>query len=162
MKEITFNRAKAGEYAHRWAYSRNPRYMDYTEVWGDEGNFASQCIYAGCGVMNHSRHNGWYYHDSRDFSASWMGPRRLYEFLTENQSFGPYGTDVDSPHDLQIGDVVFFTDRYSNIYHCAVVSGNTSNELLLTAHCHNAFMRPLSTYAQNAKYVHLLGARRAE
>ncbi len=39
-------------YAHLWAYGRNPRYYDYEGIGGDCTNFASQCIYAGAGVMN--------------------------------------------------------------------------------------------------------------
>ena len=52
MEELTYDRAKAVAYAERWALSRNPRYYDFEDIGGDCTNFASQCIYAGAGVMN--------------------------------------------------------------------------------------------------------------
>ncbi len=47
-------------YAHRWAYGRNPAFYDYEHLGGDCTNFASQCIYAGSGVMNFTPTFGWY------------------------------------------------------------------------------------------------------
>ena len=56
-----YDRAKAVAYAHEWAYGRNPRFYDFSNIGGDCTNFASQCLYAGSGVMNYSPTNGWYY-----------------------------------------------------------------------------------------------------
>ncbi|MBP3352092.1 MAG: amidase domain-containing protein [Lachnospiraceae bacterium] len=53
MREITYNRTAAVYYARKWALGRNPAYYDFEEVGGDCTNFASQCIYAGAGVMNY-------------------------------------------------------------------------------------------------------------
>ena len=39
-------------YAHQWAYGRNPAFYDYEHLGGDCTNFASQCVFAGSGVMN--------------------------------------------------------------------------------------------------------------
>ena len=47
-----YDRLEAVIYAHRWAYGRNPAFYDYEEIGGDCTNYASQCIYAGTGVMN--------------------------------------------------------------------------------------------------------------
>ena len=47
-----YDRLEAVSYAHRWAYGRNPAFYDYEEIGGDCTNYASQCIYAGTGVMN--------------------------------------------------------------------------------------------------------------
>ena len=52
MKEIGYQREAVLEYAKRWAKGRNPRYLDFEHMGGDCTNFASQCIYAGSGVMN--------------------------------------------------------------------------------------------------------------
>ena len=58
-----YDRRAAVLYAHRWAYGRNPAFYDYEHLGGDCTNFASQCIYAGSGVMNFTPTFGWYYID---------------------------------------------------------------------------------------------------
>ena len=60
---LRYDRPAAVAYAHRWAYGRNPRYYDYERVGGDCTSFASQCLYAGAGIMNFTRDLGWYYLD---------------------------------------------------------------------------------------------------
>ena len=55
---LPYDRKAALRYAHRWAYSRNPAYYDYENLGGDCTNFASQCLYAGTGVMNLRPHAG--------------------------------------------------------------------------------------------------------
>ena len=52
---LPYDRGAAVHYAHRWAYDRNPAYYDFSELGGDCTNFASQCLYAGSGVMDHQR-----------------------------------------------------------------------------------------------------------
>ena len=54
--DAKYDRNNAVEYAKRWALSRNPRYYDFHGIGGDCTNFASQCIYAGAGVMNYTRY----------------------------------------------------------------------------------------------------------
>ena len=71
MEELTYDRAKAVAYAERWALSRNPRYYDFEDIGGDCTNFASQCIYAGAGVMNWTPVTGWYYIDASRRTPSW-------------------------------------------------------------------------------------------
>ena len=68
-----YNRIEAVIYAHRWAYSCNPAFYDFEEIGGDCTNYASQCIYAGTGVMNFTPTFGWYYIDTNDRSPSWRG-----------------------------------------------------------------------------------------
>ena len=58
--DIPYNRTAAVEYANRWAYFRNPEFYDFSAIGGDCTNFVSQCLYAGCGVMNYARENGWF------------------------------------------------------------------------------------------------------
>ena len=50
--ETGYDRRRAVEYALRWALSRNPEYYDFEDIGGDCTNFVSQCLFAGCGVMN--------------------------------------------------------------------------------------------------------------
>ena len=52
LERIPYDRRAAVAYAHQWAYGRNPDFYDYEEIGGDCTNFASQCLYAGTGVMN--------------------------------------------------------------------------------------------------------------
>lgn len=59
---MEYDRTAAVEYAHNWAYLRNPAYGKFDEMGGDCTNFVSQCLYAGCGVMNEQPDTGWYYH----------------------------------------------------------------------------------------------------
>ena len=70
---LPYDRDAAVAYAHRWAYGRNPNYYDYENIGGDCTNFASQCIYAGCGVMNYTPTFGWYYFDANRKAPAWTG-----------------------------------------------------------------------------------------
>ena len=80
MREVAYNREKVLSYAKRWAMSRNPAYYDFEDLGGDCTNFASQCIFAGSGVMNFIRTFGWYYINSNNRSPSWTGVPYLYNF----------------------------------------------------------------------------------
>lgn len=86
MKQVIYNRQKVYEYAEKWAYKRNPSYYNFDNVGGDCTSFASQCIYAGAGVMNYEKITGWYYKNGNDKSSSWSGVEFLYNFLTTNNS----------------------------------------------------------------------------
>ena len=84
-----YNREAAVFYAHKWAFSRNPRYYNFENIGGDCTNFASQVIYAGCSEMNYTPTFGWYYNSLNDRSPSWTGVNQLYNFLINNQGRGP-------------------------------------------------------------------------
>ena len=47
-----YDRERALAYARRWALDRNPLFYNFTTVGGDCTNFVSQCVLAGCCVMN--------------------------------------------------------------------------------------------------------------
>ncbi len=105
MKTIPYDREKAVAYAKRWAYGRNPKYYDFSEIGGDCTNFASQCIYAGAGVMNYTPVFGWYYISADNRTASWTGVQYLYNFLVGHDGVGPTATEV--PLDkIMPGDIV--------------------------------------------------------
>ena len=70
---IPYDRKAAVRYAHQWAFSRNPAFYDYEELGGDCTNFASQCLYAGTGVMNFTPTFGWYYIDANQKAPAWTG-----------------------------------------------------------------------------------------
>ncbi len=49
---VPYDRRRAVEYARRWALSRNPLFVNFAGQGGDCTSFVSQCILAGCGIMN--------------------------------------------------------------------------------------------------------------
>ncbi len=55
MREVGYNRQAAVEYAEKWAFKRNPAYLNFDSLGGDCTNYASQCIFAGAKVMNPKR-----------------------------------------------------------------------------------------------------------
>ena len=88
---IPYDREAAVRYAHRWAYGRNPRFYNFDELGGDCTNFASQCLYAGTGIMNYAPTFGWYYLGPNDKAPAWTGVPYFYNFLTrEEKSQGPW------------------------------------------------------------------------
>ena len=96
MTLYPYNRQAAVAYAHRWAFRRNPRFYDYENLGGDCTNFASQCIYAGTGIMNFTPVFGWFYISPNEKSPSWTGVPYLFDFLTRTQTtVAPAGQDTD-------------------------------------------------------------------
>lgn len=158
MKEISYNRTRAVAYARKWALSRNPAYYDFEELGGDCTNFASQCIYAGSGVMNFTPITGWYYRSSADRTASWTGVEYLYNFLTANRSVGPFAHEV-SAEDAMPGDIVQLGTMGGDFYHSPVIVA-TSPTILVATHTFDALDRPLSTYVYDvARFLHIDGVR---
>ena len=157
MKEILYNRAAAAAYARRWALDRNPRYYDFEKLGGDCTNFASQCIFAGAGVMNFTAVTGWFYRSSSDRTASWTGVDYLYKFLVNNRSVGPFGHTV-LERDAEIGDIVQLGNA-NGFYHSPVITA-VSPTILVAAHTFDALDRPLSSYSyETARFIHIDGVR---
>ena len=166
MKTIAYNRAAAVAYARRFAYSRNLAYFDFSSIGGDCTSFASQCLFAGCNVMNFTPVLGWFYRSATDRTAAWTGVEYFYNFLTNN-SYGALVGDGSGPFaevvplsGLEIGDFVQFGRATGDFYHTPIVVGFDGNEPLLAAHSNDTFGRPLSSW-QFAKLrcIHILGAR---
>ena len=144
MRTIEYNRAAAVSYAERWALGRNPNYFDFDGIGGDCTNFASQCLYAGSGVMNYTRDTGWYYNSPLDRAAAWSGAQYFYNFMKNNTSVGPTAVVADLS-ELEIGD---FIQLHNGIefYHTLIITGFSDGEPLISAHTRDAYMRPLGTY----------------
>lgn len=155
-----YNRAAAVEYARKWAFSRNPAYYDFENLGGDCTNFASQCIYAGSGVMNFTPTFGWYYRSSYNRSPSWTGVPYLYNFLTSNTGVGPFAS-VATQNEMQPGDIIQLGDETGRFYHSPIVVAVDENDIYVAAHTFDAFMRPLSTYVYyQARFIHIEGVRK--
>lgn len=146
---MPYDRIRAVEYAHRWAFSRNPAFSDFSLLGGDCTNFASQCIYAGAGVMNYTPVLGWYYINLNNRAPAWTGVNELYRFLVNNKSTGPQGKVVDLS-DIDNGDVIQIRFARKDVFaHCPVVVDRgygTPETILVAAHSFDSDNRPLSTY----------------
>lgn len=98
-----YDRSAAVLYAHQWAYGRNPAFYDYENVGGDCTNFASQCVFAGSGVMNFTPDFGWYYIDANQKSPSWTGVPYFWNFMTQAGALRRAGGQPCALEDLQPG-----------------------------------------------------------
>lgn len=151
--EIPYNRGRAVEYARRWALSRNPLFLDFTGRGGDCTSFVSQCVFAGCGVMNYTPTFGWYYISSEDRAPAWAGVDEFFDFITGAPQFraanggtGPQGIDVMDGRIIDIADVIQLANERGEFYHSLIISGFTENDILVCAHSDDALDRPISTY----------------
>lgn len=163
---IPYDREAAVAYAHKWAFGRNPLYYDYEELGGDCTNFASQCLYAGTGVMNFTPTYGWYYIDPNQKAPAWTGVVYFRNFLRrEESSPGPFAIETDLDQ-LLPGDFIQFNFKGEVFSHTPIVvqvgSPATPENVLLAAHSYDADYRPLNTYVyQNIRFLHILGAHPA-
>lgn len=154
-----YNRTQAVEYAQRWALSRNPLFENYAGIGGDCTNFVSQSIYAGSCVMNYTPTFGWYYISPTNRAPAWTGVQFLYNFLTSNESAGPFASEVN-PGELELGDVIQLANEEGVYYHTVLVTGFDETGYLVSAHSNDALNRPLASYTNaSARYLHILGIR---
>lgn len=146
---MVYNREAAVAYAHRWAFSRNPRYLDFHGLGGDCTNFVSQCILAGGAVMNGTKTFGWYYYSASDRAPAWTGVKYLYNFLMrEKDTKGPYGKEV-SMEEIEPGDIIQLSSGYAFHHTLIVVEAEgqkTADQILIATHSADSDYRPLSTY----------------
>ena len=157
MYVIEYDRLAAADYAKRWALGRNPRYYDFENIGGDCTNFVSQCIFAGCGVMNYTKDIGWYFNSLSDRAAAWTSVDDLYRFLITNQRAGPFGEITDLNHS-QIGDIVQLSDG-TDFYHSCVITGYSGGYPYVCAHTYDALNKPLINYHFNSmRVIHIIGA----
>lgn len=163
MKVIPYDREKAVDYAHKWAFGRNPAYYNYDDIGGDCTNFASQTLRAGGGVMNTTPTFGWYYYSANNKSPSWTGVQYLYNFLTTNKGVGPFGHDA--PISLaQPGDIIQLSFRSGQFQHSPVIVSvgevPSFGNILIAAHTFDADNRPLFTYNwDDIRLIHIDGIR---
>ena len=167
LLNLPYRRDRAVEYARRWALSRNPLFFDFTGRGGDCTSFVSQCLFAGCGIMNDTPTYGWYYVSAVNRAPAWSGVDELYDFLIgipefaeANGGVGPYATVATEPSQVEVGDVIQLSNAEGDFYHSLIISGFTPNDVLVCAHSDNALDRPLSTYNYaDLRVLHILGAR---
>ena len=159
---LPYDRRAAVAYAHRWAFGRNPAFYDYEALGGDCTNFASQCLYAGAGVMNFTPVYGWYYRDPNDKAPAWTGVEYFYNFLTRAQPGpGPFAAAAGL-REMEPGDFVQLRFRHDVFGHTPVIvstgSPPTLDNTLVAAHSYDADNRPLSSYSfLEIRFLHVLG-----
>ncbi len=163
MRDFLYDRQQAVAYAHRWAYSRNPDFYDFSHLGGDCTNFASQCIYAGSGVMNFNPTYGWYYISLNQRAPAWTGVLYLYNFLTQNQSVGPYGREVTIDQ-VEPGDICQLEIDEGRFQHSPVIvavgSPATPENVLVAAHSADRDYYPIAAYPYvQSRFIHIEGVR---
>ena len=164
MNIIEYDRIQAVSYARKWAFSRNPAYYNFNRLGGDCTNFASQCLFAGVGVMNFTPDLGWYYLSLNDRAAAWTGVEYFYNFLIGNRvgvgdGYGPFAEDCGLDG-LEIGDFIQLGNETGDFYHTPVIVGFRGKIPLVAAHSYDVYGRPLSSYRfDRIRGIHILGAR---
>ncbi len=158
-----YDREKAVAYARKWAFGRNPNYFNFDGMGGDCTNFISQCLYAGCGVMNYTPVMGWYYISPKNRTAAWSGVEFFYHFITTNHESGPYGSE-QSLIQAELGDVIqlsFDGAKYSHSLFITQIAGEPSiSNIYVNTHTYDADLRPLNTYFyRSMRLIHIEGAR---
>jgi len=161
-KPAPYNRERAVEYAHTWAFGRNPAYYNFDSAGGDCTSFASQCLYAGCGIMNYTKDVGWYYRTPADRAAAWAGVEFLKNFLAANSGPGPYGSVLPLT-EAQPGDLIQLRFNGPVFGHTpfvvAVLSPDPSG-ILVAAHSFDCDNRPLDSYVfDECRLLHIEGVR---
>ena len=165
LRLVPYDRAAAVRYAHQWAYGRNPAFYDYEKLGGDCTNFASQCVYAGSGVMNYTPTFGWYYINANLKAPAWTGVDYFYNFMTrERNSVGPVAVSA-TIEELEPGDVIQLSFDGLHFQHSPVVVSitgeKTPENILIAAHSYDADFRPLITYEyQLIRFLHFVGIRK--
>ena len=160
---VPYDRLAAVRYAHRWAFGRNPRYFDYDMLGGDCTNFASQCLYAGTGIMNYTPTYGWYYINANQKAPAWTGVEYFNNFLLRGEATaGPFGVQANL-RTIQPGDFVQLQLTKEVFSHTPVIvevgRTPTMENILVAAHSYDADYKPLSSYDyRDIRFIHILGA----
>lgn len=157
-----YNRKAAVNYAKKWAFDRNPKYYDFSNIGGDCTNFSSQVIYSGGCPMNVTKTLGWYYYNTNNRSPSWTGVEYLYRFLTTNKGRGPIAVE-STIDDIDIGDIVqlnFGADKQYD--HSLVVikikEPRKPENVYISTHTYDRFDYPISNYYyDDIRFIHILG-----
>lgn len=161
-----YNRARAVEYAKRWALDRNPLFIDFTGIGGNCTNFVSQCILAGGCTMNYTPDFGWYYISPEERAPAWSGVEFFYDFLVGTPAFrernggtGPFGREVPREEAVE-GDVVQYANEAGDWYHTVLITKLEGGEIFVSAQSNDALDRPLSSYPfATARFLHIEGVR---
>jgi hypothetical protein len=137
-----YNRLKAVQYADSYWEKSNPRFLEF-EV--NCTNYISQCLFAGGAPMNYTgkRDSGWWYKGKDGsqelWSYSWAVAHSLEQLLRTGRT-GLRGQLVESPQELQLGDVIIYDwDGDRRYQHSTIVTAfDASGMPLVNAHTTNS------------------------
>ena len=159
-RQRVYDRNKAKAYADRWWNEPNPGFVRFQV---DCTNYVSQCLYAGGAPMNYTgnRASGWWYErrgSSDNWSFSWSVSNSLYWYLNNSKS-GLTAKRVQSPGDLDIGDVIIYDwDGDGAFQHSTIVTAFDGNGMpLVNAHTTNSrhrYWEYKDSYAWSEKTVY--------
>lgn len=146
---MPYNRNRAVQYAHKWAYRRNPRFADFSKMGGDCTNFVSQCLNAGGAGMDYSGLFGWYYRSLDDRAPAWSGVKYLYNYLMRGSHKGLHAREIGL-EEIQPGDVIQLSfDGYVFSHSLIVVRvgrNPSPRNVLVATHTQDTDRRALSSY----------------
>ena len=159
MNIYPYEREKALEYCKKWALARNTRYYDFEKIGGDCTNFISQCLYAGCGVMNETPVTGWYYYSLSSRAPAWTGVNEFYNFIVNNKGLGPFAMQTYTRNVLP-GDIVQLSNG-NRFYHTVIITKIEDNEIFTASHTRDTYNKKLNDYTfAYARFLHILGFRK--
>jgi len=143
-------RLAAVEYARKWAFARNPKYMDFSNLGGDCTNFVSQCLVAGGLSMDYRVPMGWFYKSPNSRAAAFTGVQFLYNYLVNNKR----AVEVEISQ-AEIGDVIQLSFDGEKFGHSLIVVESGADPKVAT-HSYDTFGRKLSSYFYNtARALHI-------
>ncbi len=159
MNIYPYERKLALEYAKKWAFSRNPKYYDFEKIGGDCTNFISQCVYAGCGVMNHTAIIGWYYYSLSSRAPAWTGVNEFYKFMINNNGLGPFATQSYTAS-VMPADIIQLSNG-NRFYHTVIVTKIEDGEIYTASHTRDSHNKRLLDYSfAYARFLHIEGYRK--
>ena len=164
-KLVPFDKARAIEYAHRWALDRNPNFLDFDELGGDCTNYISQILLAGGCKMDHTPVYGWYYSSGSEKSPSWTGVEQLYNYLMKEKEHGCIAKEI-SAEEAEAGDIVQLSFNGRNFQHTPFIVEVSRapgepfdyDQIKICAHSFDSQNRALDTYQwRKIRFIRILG-----
>ena len=153
---MAYQRQNAVNYAHQWAFSRNPKYLDFANLGGDCTNFISQCLLAGGAPMDYRHTYGWYYNSADDRAPAWTSAHYLHQYLLrKDRKKGVYADEIPLS-ELEIGDITQITFDGIRYTHSQIVVAVgypvTLEHILIATHDEDSDYRPLQSYTLAKKF----------
>ncbi|MBN2982077.1 amidase domain-containing protein [Cohnella algarum] len=134
-RSMPYRREEAVAYAERWWDRPNPAFENFDV---NCTNYVSQCLFAGGAPMNYTgrRETGWWYKGRSGgqelWSFSWAVANSLQHYLSAPRAFGLRAEAVDSPRQLQLGDVICYDwDGNGGYQHNTIVTAFTPDGMPL-------------------------------
>lgn len=159
MNIFPYDRSVALDYCKRWAFDRNPKYFDFEKLGGDCTNFISQCLFAGCGVMNQTPITGWFYYSLSSRAPAWTGVNEFYNFIVNNKGIGPVG-ELSFYGAVSVGDVIQLGNT-NTFYHGVIVTKIVDGEIFTASHTRDTYDKKLSDYRyERLRYIKIKGYRK--